>query len=192
MGAQDAPFTGLAANRRQLFAGLLSVATLAQLPLLGSCSAPEQNLEFFSQEQLRFISALVDTLIPATDTPGALAAEVDVNLGKFLGHWASQETALHLRNAVSDLHRRLDEHAGSDFVAAGAQTRTMALSAIDQMAFAQPSDERWDGYRTLKEISLRLYYTSKIGATQELRYDPVPGGFIGDFPLADAGRNWAT
>ena len=35
------------------------------------------------------------------------------------------------------------------------------------------------------------YYTSQVGGTQELRFDPVPGSFTPCLPVAEAGREWA-
>ena len=45
-------------------------------------------------------------------------------------------------------------------------------------------------FRTLKELVLVGYYTSEIGATQELRMAPM-GSWSGDIPYADVGQAWA-
>ena len=46
-------------------------------------------------------------------------------------------------------------------------------------------------FNTLKELTLAGYYTSEIGATQELHWIAAPGRFDADVPLADVGRTWA-
>lgn len=46
--------------------------------------------------------------------------------------------------------------------------------------------------RSMKELTLVGYYTSEIGATQELRHEPVPGRFDGCVPFAEIGRTWAV
>ena len=35
------------------------------------------------------------------------------------------------------------------------------------------------------------YYTSEVGATQELRWLAAPGRYDADVPLAEVGRAWA-
>jgi hypothetical protein len=35
------------------------------------------------------------------------------------------------------------------------------------------------------------YYSSEQGATQELRYNPAPGRFIGDIPFSKVGKRWS-
>ena len=43
-------------------------------------------------------------------------------------------------------------------------------------------------FHKLKELVVVGYYTSEIGATQELRYDPMPMEYKGDIPLTEVGR----
>jgi hypothetical protein len=35
------------------------------------------------------------------------------------------------------------------------------------------------------------YFTSEVGATQVLRYDPVPGAYHGCIPFEEVGKTWA-
>ena len=43
----------------------------------------------------------------------------------------------------------------------------------------------------LRELATTGYFHSEQGATQVLRYDPIPGAFRGCVPLAEIGRGWA-
>ena len=36
------------------------------------------------------------------------------------------------------------------------------------------------------------YYTSEVGATRELRWLPMPGRYLVDYPLDEVGRAWAN
>jgi gluconate 2-dehydrogenase gamma chain len=45
-------------------------------------------------------------------------------------------------------------------------------------------------FRTLKELVVVGYYSSEIGATQELRVSPM-GVWRADFPYSEVGRSWA-
>lgn len=46
-------------------------------------------------------------------------------------------------------------------------------------------------FRTMKELTVVGYYTSEIGATQELQYEHVPGRWVPCAPLEEIGRSWA-
>lgn len=45
-------------------------------------------------------------------------------------------------------------------------------------------------WRRMKEVTLAGYYTSQVGATQELRVNPM-GRWRGDVPYGAVGRSWA-
>ena len=47
-------------------------------------------------------------------------------------------------------------------------------------------------WRTMKELTLVGYYTSEPGATEELRYEQVPGRYEGCIPFSRVGRTWAV
>ncbi|MGB3545177.1 gluconate 2-dehydrogenase subunit 3 family protein, partial [Rubrivirga sp.] len=46
-------------------------------------------------------------------------------------------------------------------------------------------------FRQVKELTLAGYYTSEIGATQELQWLAAPGRYDPDVPLSEIGRAWA-
>lgn len=47
-------------------------------------------------------------------------------------------------------------------------------------------------YIQMKQLTLLGYFTSKEGATQALRYLPVPGRYDGSFPYKKGDKAWAT
>jgi len=47
-------------------------------------------------------------------------------------------------------------------------------------------------YIMMKQLTLLGYFTSKEGATQALRYSPVPGKYDGSFPYKKGDKAWAT
>lgn len=46
-------------------------------------------------------------------------------------------------------------------------------------------------FRVMKELTIVGYYTSEVGATQELRLNLVPGRYDACVPYAELGRAWA-
>jgi hypothetical protein len=66
-----------------------------------------------------------------------------------------------------------------------------ASGAVGQDAKPDPEDvDVRSFFRTLKELTLVGYYTSEVGATQELRVDPM-GAWRADVPYQELGRAWA-
>jgi hypothetical protein len=46
--------------------------------------------------------------------------------------------------------------------------------------------------RLMKELTLLGYYTSEVGATEELKYIAVPGRWDACVPFSEVGRAWAV
>jgi hypothetical protein len=47
-------------------------------------------------------------------------------------------------------------------------------------------------YTTLKKYTVLGYCTSKPGATEAMRYDYIPGKYVGSLPLQPGQRSWST
>ena len=66
-----------------------------------------------------------------------------------------------------------------------------ASGAVGRNARPDPEDVDVRGFfRTLKELTVVGYYTSEVGARQELHVDPM-GAWRADVPYTDVGRAWA-
>lgn len=46
-------------------------------------------------------------------------------------------------------------------------------------------------FKQFKALVTFGYYTSEIGASQELAYLAIPGGYKGNFKFKDVGKAWA-
>lgn len=134
--------------------------------------------------QVAMLRAVADTILPASDTPSA----TDVGVDLFIDHM------------LTAVFNEAEKAAVPGFLDAFAKKhpRFPSLPANQQVAALTEVDERlWEdtefsaNYRKVKELTLIGYYTSEIGATEELEYDPVPGPFE-VVPVADYPRTWST
>ncbi len=156
--------------------------------------APEQSL--LSMDQVHLLDEVGETILPATQTPGAKAAHV----GRFMAVMvrdcyvpADQKTFL---NGLAQLDKDCQKQHGQGFLACDPAQRTAFLTALDkeQKAFTahQRADDPAHYFRMIKELTLLGYFTSEVGATKALRYLPVPGRYDGNVPYKKGDRAWAT
>ncbi len=139
------------------------------------------------------VTAVADLIIPATDTPGAKAARVNEFIDVLLAEWMTAETRDRFLAGLADLDVRSRATFGKDFVdgAAADQVRLLtlledeALRLKDQPAPALPSHPE-PFFRTIKRLTMYGYYTSEIGAKQELHFDMIPGRYVPCTPLSAA------
>lgn len=172
-------------DRRALLAGAIALVggTLAGLPTGLLAQAPGPQPRFFTPAQFAVLDAVVDIIIPRTDTPGAREVGVSAFIDGMMTRWASPEHKLQYAALIDDI----DRQAGGLIALAG-PARIQAVRAYDAAAFVA-DNEPW---RKFKELVLTAYYWSEPGATQELRYELAPGAWEPRVPVTPATRAWAV
>lgn len=173
-------------NRRNLLLSLPAFALLSGCKSEYDSSAMLGGDSFLSPDEVKFLSALADTIIPATQTPGALAAKVPQTLQNLLTHWASKETRRQWRTNLRLLRNSLDKKGL--FINLSSQDRLTQLTLLDKEVYAAQTHPL-SGYRDIKATIGEAYYMSELGATQELDYLPIPGDWKGSIPVK---KTWAT
>ena len=165
---------------------------VAALPACAASSrAPASAApRFLSPQRQALLGAVTDTILPQTDTPGALAADVPARLDAMLAQWASEET----RSMVVDALDRIDAAAlvqhDAGFASLTPADRAALLGPHDiaalknvppppgapkQHVFAAIAYVADRGYLKIKELTIELYYYSPVGSANELVYEHVPG-----------------
>ncbi len=162
--------------------------------LRGSPLEDKKRAGDFSSEEIALLDEIGDTIIPATDTPGAKA----VNIGAFMAmmvtdcyddqHHAAFKAGLGL------LETGCKNKFGRSFAECTPAERTTFLNEVNR-------EERRGGARKakgdpahyfymLKQLTLLGYFTSEIGCTKALRYVETPGGFNGNVPYKKGDKAW--
>jgi hypothetical protein len=163
-----------AVNRRELLAG--SVAAFAALMLEQAAQAGTRRHGQQAVDPRRaFADRLADLVVPATDTPGASQAKVaDFVLLALDARLGSAEPA-QLQRVQAALDGAAE--AGGHFLALPRARQHELLAALDARSYAgaHADGSAEAAWPHLKALMLAGYYTSEIGASKELVYDPVPG-----------------
>lgn len=149
----------------------------------------------FDDKQRALISAIADTFVPKTDTPGAVEAGVPKAFEGLLSNWAKPETRKKLLAAMDKIGAG---KGGKAFIDMTPAERVAYLKPIDAAAVAinpnPPKDAGSGGlfagppvmdpdYAQLKSLLVTLYYSSEVGLTQELPYNHNPGPFKPSVPV---------
>ena len=135
----------------------------------------------FNESEMRTLRALVDVILPATDSPAASAADTHFFVDLAVPACASPGRA----EGVSC--RAWAALAGYDHLAPAEQIAKLRERAASDM----PLSYEASFFRILKDYTMVGYFLSETGATQALAYERVPGGFQGDLPLKPNQKAWA-
>lgn len=147
------------------------VAVFAQRPRRGT---------FFTEAELAAVRALVDVILPATDSPAASAADTHVFLDLALPACASPEAQQTFRAGLAAL---------GDFAGLPSERQVAVLKERAARDLPLPYDQSF--FKILKDYTLTGYFLSETGATRALAYERVPGGYEGDVPLKPGQKAWA-
>jgi len=147
-----------------------------------------------SPHQNDTVVAMIDQIIPATDTPGAKGARVNEFIDVILTEWADNEERQNFLNGLAGVEKRSNELFGKNFVDASPAQQFTLLSAMDESIATHPAQRRHHGntipedrdkqlrgdfFTIFKGITLHGYYSSEIGFTQELKLEIIPGAHHG-------------
>jgi len=150
--------------------------------VLEAFAATPRKPTFLSESELRTLAALVDTILPATDSPSASAADTHYFIDLAIPACASPAAQKTFRDGVHGFSAK-----GFDKLAADQRSALLRTRADKDQA----SDYDQSFFKILKDYTLSGYFLSEIGATQALAYEQVPGGYWGDLPLQPNQKAWA-
>lgn len=173
-------------NRRSLVLGAVFLVggAAALTRFLRGAGSAESGGPSLSAEEFALLEQVTETMIPQTDTPGAIGAGVPVFLREMLKEWASAKVRAQFVGVLTEIDKHSWSSAGAPFLELPAQRRLDVMRDFDAQAIAR-SDP---AYGEFKFLVLCGYYHSEAGATQELRYELVPGAWRACLPLTEVGR----
>ena len=144
---------------------------------------------FFDQQQFALLESLVDHIVPETDTPGARGAGAHYFIDMMMKEWASADRQQRYLDGLRSIEQRSMDVNGASFLDTSAGQQKTLLTEIDREAFAADSGNRF--FREFKHMVLFAYYSSEIGATEELQYEPLIAEYKACAPLDEVGgRTW--
>jgi len=145
----------------------------------------------FSKSQLAILKQVCAIVIPKTETLGA--AEVDTHgfIDNQLFHCFSKSAQQKAVSLLTLIDKQAQQSHSSTFVALSDEQQFQLLTALDLGKIPFGQTQRTD-FKKLKKLICFGYYTSEVGASQELRYVAVPGGYKGSIPYKSGDAAWGS
>ena len=189
-------------DRRELLKMIVAAtgAAMVGLPALANGQVPAAGSKSaFSAADVATLDEIAETILPRTGTPGAKDAGAGAFMATFVSDCYTARQQATFRAGLADI----DKRAGGRFVSLAPQARTELLRALDAEARKHAVDvtetgtaeegERMPHYFTMiKQLAIFGFFTSKVGATDVLRYVAVPGRYDGDLAYVPGTPAWGT
>lgn len=146
--------------------------------------------KLLTKEQLRALRAISQTILPATDTPGA----GDLDCHGFVDHQLTVCHTAHQQQQVIVILKRIQK-ASKQLGFEGYEQLPSDVGhqlLLDIEAENGFGEEDKTNFAFLKQLVVFGYFTSQIGATQALTYLPVPGGYKGSIPADENTKSYGS
>lgn len=191
-----------------------AVSAPAVLAVLQGCSAreaPEGGAwapKFLTAAQAALVAEIAEIMIPKTDTGGARDAGVPAFIDLMLADVYDKDDQQRYRTGLSEFEQAAATH-GKPFLEQEAAQRVAIVkrsleAAIEHQTQAEqarvrenPVAQENDGQARLvvkrtpkpfilvtRELTLLGFFTSRIGASEIMNWEPVPGAYHGCVPVA--------
>lgn len=159
----------------------------------GPAYRPDYQLKTLTAVQNQMVTTLTELIIPATDTPGAKAAKVNQFIDLMLTRYFQDDEKEEFLTGLDLLDKKSQELFGSFFAEIPDENQVELLKKMEEGSLtSQQNDDRDESFfELLKELTITGYYTSEIGASQELIYLHTAGRYDGDVPYSEIGRAYS-
>ncbi len=156
--------------------------------------------EFFTESEAKTISSLVDTILPRTETPGALDVKSDMFIDKVIAKTYDEAAQEKMRADIAAFNAECEKKYGKPFFELNASDKSKVLVAAEANSgkfspgvwgTAVGKQEPVGFYRSMKSMAIWTYFTSEEVGEQVLNYDPIPGVFEPCIPVAEVGNRWS-
>tara|TARA_B110000908_G_scaffold2593_1_gene3551 strand:+ start:143 stop:673 length:531 start_codon:yes stop_codon:yes gene_type:complete len=166
-------------TRREVLQGLIvSIGGATALTACGGVAnvlstRPGSAARFYTSEEYALVTRISDLIIPRTETPGAVDANVPGYMDGLMTDWANNKTKNAHRTALRQIKVELDQRASGSFLDASDSAAEQSLVSFDAAAFAEDGDT--SGYKRVKGYVSQSYFATEDGATEELKWVAFPG-----------------
>jgi hypothetical protein len=165
----------------------------------------------FSNDDVILFNEVAEVIIPRTKTPGAKDANVGLMALVLANDCYTNEERKVFVDGLKALNIEAQQAFGKPFLLLTSEQKTKFVTQLDKAAKKQnkqqevfylsvspyDKDRETDGptphyFTLIKQLTLFSFFTSKVGATEVLRYEAIPGKYNGELDYKKGDRAWAT
>jgi Gluconate 2-dehydrogenase subunit 3 len=181
---------------------------------LSGCTSGAKTEAGFTAANISLLDEIGETILPATSSPGAKAAQVGEFMKVYVTDCYTQASQDAFTKGIGELQEACKKMYSKSFMDCTPEQRRDLLISLEKEAkeFNKGPEEedkknRQDlkdkhreydfvsstkhYYTMMKQLTLLGFFTSKPGATQALRYVPVPGKYDGALPYKKGDKAFA-
>lgn len=166
----------------------------------------------FSKDDVAYMNEIGEVILPRTTSPGAKDADVGSMMAVLVADCYTPALQQTFRDGLVKLNDSAKSQFGKDFLLLSGEDKLAMLTELDDEARQYNKDKglwsvdtrrpnSWGPeevdvlphyFSLIKQLVIFCFFTSKVGGTQVLRYDPIPTRYDGNVPYKKGQGAWAT
>ena len=170
----------------------IAVTSSAGIGILEGCTPtgdPGWQPKFLKKDEVSCISSIAETLLPKTETPGALDIHVPEFIDLMLADNYSLKDQKAFQTDLENFQQKAWRRFNRGFEKCSEGDKTILLTEEeDQSMDIYHKTYQKSFYLIIKELTLLGYFTSEYVMTNMLDYHPVPGKYEGCVPFTINGK----
>ncbi|TCN59541.1 gluconate 2-dehydrogenase subunit 3 family protein [Flavobacterium circumlabens] len=166
--------------------------------LLAGCNSPAGRT-FISKQDIYFLDEIGETIIPTTARcGGAKAAKIGLYMKMMVNKCITNEERLIFLEGLKKIEDAAIEKYRVEFLSMNSDQKKELFLNIQLEAEKYKKDNKSKPsapvhyFQLLKDLIVKGYFTSEIGATEARRYEAIPTRYIGCINYKKGDRVWAT
>lgn len=162
----------------------------------------------FTPEDATLFNEIADVILPRTHTPGAKDANVGEMALILVNDCYTKAEKDAFITGFHSINKLCKTEFGKPYLLLSSKQKQSFVTALDEeaKAFNQKTNVFYVGstpsgndnpnlphyFTKIKQLTLFSFFTSKVGATEVLRFEAVPGKYNGNLDYKKGDRAWAT
>jgi hypothetical protein len=177
-----------------LVGGAMSGGTIATI--MSGCqpnTSDGYQTFIFNNQEMNVLAEIVETILPATDTPGAKELMVHRFIDEALSKNYDETNQTKIKGTLAAINDECDKLHQKLFIDASTEERLSAISVLDKASFEMKDQEEKHFFHEFKSLVLAGFFSTEVGQTQVLQHVAIPGKYEPCIPVNEAGngKTWA-
>jgi hypothetical protein len=168
-------------------------AIIGSQAFLSGCRGSESKIENFSDDVLALLDEIGETILPATtSSPGAKESRIGEFMKVIVSDCYSPDEQKTFFEGISTVEETSKQKYDASFTEITADQKKDILLFFDNEAKkgSRGEDNREHFFTMLNQLTVWGFFSSEPGATQALRYVPIPGRYEGCIPYRKGDGAW--
>ena len=176
----------------KLTAGLMGVTIIGSELFLSGCTNEIKDLPLFSDSDINLLDEVGEVILPRTEqSAGAKDVEIGLFMKSIVTDCYSKKEQDVFKKGMKELDRISRNAFSRNFLELDQNEKYGLIVKLDKETSANKENESLQFFKMMKQLTIWGYFTSEQGATKALRYNQIPGKFIGCIPYNNGDKAWS-